>query len=105
WSDRQFILTASDQNKFRAHIGVSNVLYFIDATNTLALSNWTHVAMTYDTTNLVLYVNGVRQTNGAVSGPIMTTTQPFRIGGGAPSGAPQYYFAGRIDEPDIFNRA
>jgi hypothetical protein len=104
-SNRQFILTDSDQNKFRAHIGVSNVLYFIDATNTVPLNTWTHVAMTYDQTNLVLYVNGIPQTTGAVSGPIMTTTQPFRIGGGAPAGASQYYFAGRIDEPDLFSRA
>jgi hypothetical protein len=104
-TDRQFVITVSDQNKFRAHIGVSNVLYYIDATNTVPLSNWTHVAMTYDKTNLSLYVNGVRQTTGAVSGPIMVTAEPVRIGGGAPAGRTQCYFTGRIDEPDIFSRA
>lgn len=105
YSNRQYLLGVTIYNKFRAHIGVGNTFYYIDSTNTISTNTWYHVAMTYDGAKMVLYVNGVAQTNGSMTGSIITTTQPMRIGGGAPAGTPQYYFKGRIDEADIFSRA
>jgi hypothetical protein len=41
----------------------------------------------------------------AVSGAITITTQPVRIGGGAPAGQNVWHFQGFIDEPSLYNRA
>ena len=103
--DRQYLLTDTDGDNFRAHVGLTNGFYYIDGTNTVPLNTWTHFAMTYDQTNLILYFNGVEEARGAASGPLIVTTQPVRIGGGSPDGTPPYYLPGLVDEPDIFNRA
>ncbi|MFB3819491.1 MAG: N,N-dimethylformamidase beta subunit family domain-containing protein, partial [Candidatus Methylomirabilales bacterium] len=68
----------------------------------LPLSTWSHLAATYDGATLRLYVNGAQVGSRAVAGSIRTSTSPFRIGGNAPWGE---YFAGRIDEVRVYNRA
>ena len=50
----------------------------------------------------MLYVNGVQAATRAVTGAIVTSSQPLRIGGNAAWGES---FAGRIDEVRIYNRA
>jgi hypothetical protein len=67
----------------------------------LPLNTWSHVAATYDGTNLRLYVNGSLVGTRAVSGQVMATANPLRIGGNTIWGE---YFAGRIDEVRIYNR-
>ncbi len=104
-SDRQFLLTASDVNKYRAHIGVPSGLEYVDGSTTVQLNTWTHLAMTYDGSTLKLYVNGELDGSLSVTGAIITTTQPIRIGGGAPIGQSPFFFTGRIDEVEIFSRA
>lgn len=104
-SDRQYLLGVSTNDIFRARIGVTNTFYYIDGTNTVSLNTWYHVAMTYNGETLVLYVNGVPEAASSIPGTILTGDQPLRIGGGAPQGSPGDYFAGLIDEPDIFSRA
>jgi hypothetical protein len=107
-SGRQYTLMASSLNKFRAYIGTGSGTYYLDGTTSLQTNTWYHVAETYDsgTSNLCLYVNGILETNGMVSGTIITSTQPVRIGGGAPTGvSPQYYFQGRVDEASLYSRA
>lgn len=60
----------------------------------LAIGQWTHLAGTYDGSNLKLYVNGVLIATTAASGYIEQTTGSLRIG------ASQFgeYFDGAIDE-------
>ena len=102
---RQYILNVGQNNKFRAHVGVPGGLMFVESTSTAPLNTWTHVAMTYDGNNLNLYVNGLLEGSVGVTGPISQGTQPVRIGGGAPTGYPQFFFAGSIDEVQIYDRA
>jgi PKD repeat protein len=71
-------------------------------TSTLGLNTWTHLAGTYDGTTMTLYVNGVAVASQPQTGPISTSTGPLTIGGDALYGQ---YFAGRIDEVRIYNRA
>jgi hypothetical protein len=71
------------------------------ATPALPTSAWSHMATTYDGANLRLYINGVLRSTKAVTGSIITSGNPLKIGGNAIWGE---YFAGQIDEVRIYNR-
>jgi hypothetical protein len=71
-------------------------------TTVLPVNTWAHVAATWNRTTLVVYVNGVQVASKAIAGTLMTTTNPLRIGGNSKWGE---YFAGKIDEIRIYNRA
>jgi hypothetical protein len=83
-----YVNTGSD----RSVIGTSN----------LPLNTWSHLAVTFGSGVLRLYVNGSLATTTTVSGSIATSTGPFRIGGNAVWGE---YFAGLVDEVRVYNRA
>ena len=71
-------------------------------TSTLPRNTWSHLAVTFDGTTLRLYVNGALAGSRAVAGPLLTSTGALRIGGNSIWGE---YFAGRIDEVRLYNRA
>jgi chitodextrinase len=71
-------------------------------TSSLPLNAWTYLAGTYNGTTMRLYVNGVQVSSRAQTGPIQTSTAVLTMGGDALYGQ---YFAGRIDEVRIYNRA
>ena len=68
---------------------------------------WTHLVGTYDaaTQEKKLYVNG--QLAGTKTGVTLSqnTTFPLRFGAGATEGAGQFWFAGDVDEPAVYNYA
>jgi hypothetical protein len=68
----------------------------------VALNTWTHLAGTFDGTTLRLYVNGTEVGTRAVAGPMATSTGVLRMGGNGIWGE---FFAGRIDEVRVYNRA
>ena len=68
----------------------------------LPLTTWTHLAGTYDGTTLRHYVNGVQVATRALSGALAAGTGPLSIGGNGVWGE---WFAGRIDEVRVYNRA
>jgi len=70
-------------------------------TTALPLNTWSHIAGTYDGTTLRVYVNGVLATSQAQTGTISASTGPLMIGGNNEG----EYWAGRIDEVRIYNRA
>ena len=75
----------------------------VTGTAALPLNAWTHLAATYNGTTLRLYVNGTQVGSLSISGSITVSASPLRIGGSTTlSGR---YFAGRIDEVRIYNRA
>jgi len=71
-------------------------------TSSLPLNAWTYLAGTYNGTTMRLYVNGVQVSSRAQTGPIQTSTAVLTMGGDALYGQ---YFAVRIDEVRIYNRA
>ena len=75
-------------------------------TAAIPLNTWTHLATTYDGTNLRVYVNGVLAGTTAGSGSINVANGALRIGGNnsAPLGQGEFY-KGLIDEVRIYNRA
>ena len=71
-------------------------------TGPLPLNTWSHLAVTYGGGSMRLFVNGAQVATVALTGSIRTTASPLRIGGNSVWGE---YFAGRIDEVRIYNRA
>jgi hypothetical protein len=69
---------------------------------TLPLNAWSHVAATYDRTTQRIYVNGVQVGSRAETDLIQTSTEAVTLGGDT---AHARYWAGRIDEVRIYNRA
>ena len=70
-------------------------------------NTWIHLAGTFDTQNMSLYVNGIKETNITFNRNITTrtTTIPFRIGNPVSIGSGNgLYFNGSIDDLMIFNR-
>ncbi len=105
-AERQYLLTASDVNKFRAHVWTSDgVARYFDGKISAELEKWYYVFQTYDGNKLKLYVNGEEDGEISFSGDIIVTGQPVRIGGGANVGAAPYHTPGIIDEVVIFNVA
>jgi cytochrome c peroxidase len=101
--DLAYLLYAHDNAPYpagMARIGGTNRV--VTGTGALTANTWTHLAQTYDGANLRLYVNGTLVRTLAVTGSIATSTLPLRIGGNTVWGE---YFAGRIDEVRIYNRA
>jgi hypothetical protein len=68
----------------------------------LATNAWVHVAGTYTGSVLRFYVNGVEVAQRAVSGAIVTSAGPLRLGGNSMWGE---YFQGRLDDVRLYNRA
>ena len=60
------------------------------------------MAVSYDGTALRLFVNGVEVDSRPLSGSMLTSTGVLRIGGNS---VWSEFFAGRIDEIRIYNRA
>src|SRR2546423_274824 len=73
----------------------------IAAPTVLAINTWTHLAATFDGATVRLFVNGVQAASQAQTTPLATTTGTLQMG------ADSYgeFFAGRIDEVRIYNRA
>jgi hypothetical protein len=67
----------------------------------LPLNTWSFLTATYDGTTLRTYVNGTQVASKAVSGNIVTTSNPLRIGGDWSA----EMFTGLIDNVRIYNKA
>jgi len=104
-ANRQYLMNFTDENKIRVHVWTSTGLHMIDSGTSLSINTWYHVAMTYDGASLKAYINGVLDITTSANGTIVTTTQPVRIGGGAPTGESQLYFNGLVDEVALYGRA
>jgi glucose/arabinose dehydrogenase len=99
-NDIYYLMAASDQGPPATGGTFSaSPLY---GTTMLAANNWSHLAATYDQAMLRLYVNGVQVASRAQTGSIATSTGALYFGGDPLYGQ---YFAGRIDEVRIYNRA
>jgi hypothetical protein len=105
-SQRQFLLSISSAGRFHPGVGITNgTFYYLDSATVVTQQTWCHVAMTYSaaSSTLALYVNGVLDTNGTVSGSTIRSTEPVFIGN--QPYALSYNGGLLVDEADIFNRA
>ena len=64
------------------------------------LNQFTHIVLTYNGTEIVFWVNGIKQTPTVATGKIALSSSDRQIGRGH---ATTYYFNGLIDEVRIYN--
>jgi glucose/arabinose dehydrogenase len=69
----------------------------------LALNRWSHLAATYDGTELRLFVNGLLVGTQPMTGPMDASALPLYLGGHETFGGE--WFKGLIDDIRIYNRA
>jgi len=105
--NRQYLMTVTYTGVIRGHVGLTNGNYYwVDGNTPINPGTWYHVAMTYDGSDLRVYVNGQLDASGSLGGPMLATTEPVLLGLTPPDQYCDWYsFPGFIDEPDIFNRA
>jgi len=72
-----------------------------------AIGSWYHVAYTFDDASKqqALYLNGSQVASGVANKTIAYDTQPVLLGRDTENGSPNFFFAGRLDESSIYNRA
>ena len=79
-----------------------NCCTFVAGTSALPANVWTHVAATYDGSQLRFYVNGILVASKAVTGSYQVNTSYLWMGGNAVYGE---YFKGKLDELRIYNKS
>jgi hypothetical protein len=97
-------LGISPAQKLRPHAQIGPDWIYFDCDTTLQTGVWYQVAMVYSGTNIQGFVNGTADGNKVVSGALLATDNPLRIGAYA-SVYPPAFFSGKIDELALYNRA
>ena len=82
-----------DNDKIRLFI---NSTTFVESSSTISVGTWTHVAGTYDGTNINIYVNGVLENSIPHTNTFISSTNETKIGGGLSNNTE--YFLGDIGE-------
>ncbi len=96
--------TSAPYNKLLSFIYTSvGGLHSITGSTLLSTGTWYHVVLTYDGSNVRLYVNGVQDGSAAATGTITTSTADLLFGSQYTSGGGK--FTGTLDDVRIYNRA
>ena len=103
-TDRSFALNLETSGNIRFVVRNSSQTAASTYINTSDWStgNWYNIIGTYDGTNVKVYLNGVLKDTASLTGTVLNTTHPFRIGKYHSTTAP---FSGKIDETAVWNRA
>lgn len=91
-----FVLHGSSYTTEVPCVGVSLSTTNLSGTSVLPVNTWSHLAGTYNGTNMVLYVNGIVVATEPMSGTIATSSQSLSFG---------VNWNGLIDEIRIYNYA
>jgi len=99
---------AINHGKPHFRIATANITWsegYLDGNTTIPNNEWHHLAMTYDGSKGILYLDGVEDGSRAITGDLLVNTQDLWIGGtaGAPAAGSSQYFDGNIDVC-IYNR-
>jgi hypothetical protein len=100
-------MSVSENSRLRPHVHAGSSWFYFDCNTVLSTNTWYHVAMVYNGSNLLGYVNGALDGTQPLSGAVQMTDYPFRIGAYAPVNgtSSKAFFPGQIDEVSLYNRA
>ena len=84
------------------YVNISGSHKSVAGAGSLPLNTWSHVAVTYSGSMMRLYVNGNEVSRRSLSGRMVSSTGPLRIGGNSVWGE---YFSGMIDEVRVYGSA
>lgn len=99
-----WVMALRSGGKLSAFVNVAGNLQGLICNTAMSPGVWNHVAITYDGTHLLGYVNGVLDGATNIPGPLQTSDGPLRIGlYSAVSGFGPFF--GGIDELSLYNRA
>ena len=93
-----------DSNRLRTDIYISSTGYQknSDTANLLNNNNWHHVALTFNGSRIIIYIDGTPDGTLSVSGNIDTNNEKVIIGKELPNA---YHMNGTIDSVRIYNKA
>jgi predicted ribosomally synthesized peptide with SipW-like signal peptide len=109
--NRSYVVDGRDHNYgIKLEDGTGKPLFFVMAPDSDSLTasqpipdqTWTHVAGTYDGSDVKLYIDGTIEKTGGGAGDIDTSSGEARIGDYIRDG---YSFQGQIDDVRIYDRA
>ena len=69
------------------------------------LNTWSHVALTYDGSDVRMYLDGDEKYSASTTGPLNVVSDPLTIGVMRPSPSPFSPFKGKIDEVAVYGHA
>ncbi len=95
-------LTDPGKVVFGFHTSNSSAGSFVTSTAKLPINTWTHVAITYNGANLLLYINGTLNNSAVATGTPWASTEKIYIGSDPGCGG-RLAFNGRMDEFQIWN--
>lgn len=96
---------AFDHNtaKIWPHLGINGGLHNPQSTGAVTYGQWNLITVTYDGSQIDIYLNGALDSTLSVAGTISTNNSPFYIANSP--GSPGEYLDGRIDNLAIWNVA
>ncbi len=99
----ELLYTTSSPNRFRFDVKTSSGLVSLYTNETFTTTNtWYHVAGTYNSTQMIIYVDGREKNTTSQSGLIAGQTSDMSIGRAASGGQ---NFNGTIDEVRVYNES
>jgi hypothetical protein len=101
-ADSYLLHASSDAGGLRPAAGVTvgASVPTVFGPSALPVAAWSHLAMTFDGSEVRLFVNGLQVANSPLSGSIAPSGSPLWIGGNNPYGE---YFNGLIDEVRVYS--
>jgi MSHA biogenesis protein MshQ len=100
----------SKDDNYEFHLNTSRQVYWwwggapkeLTSSTAVPLNQWTHVAITYESGEQHIYINGVSRASGTQTGTLPQNALPFQIG--QDQGLAGRFWDGYIDEVQIYNR-
>jgi len=100
-----FGLASGSDNAIRCRLRASDGTGVDYSAGSISLNTWTHVACTYDGSNVRVYKDGVQVGSTSKTGTLAATNDVAVIGQNEAGTSVDRHWPGRIDEVRIYNRA
>jgi len=101
WTNYIRVIYSDGVSRVQAKLNIGGTGYIITPSNILSADTWHHIAVTYDGSNMIIYIEGINSGSRSATGNI-DTIDAVQIGAMIGGGI---YAEGIIDDIRIYNRA